>query len=638
MISNLNAELEKVLQLLLLEKKHDYEQYRNKILQASLKDKKKEGVCWYPVVVRNSRIGTGEKQMLEIERTTDKIAPHSFQSGNVVRIFQNHPSGSNEVQGVINSLKKNELMTITLNNDELPEWINDGKLGVDLLFDEASYKEMEIAIKKVIEIDKGRLYDLKNILLGYKKSAFSEKHPVSSSMLNESQNFAFNNVLQAEDLAIIHGPPGTGKTTTLIQSIKQTLKAEKQVLACAPSNAAVDLLVEKLIQEDIMVIRIGHPARITEEILSNTIDSHIANHQHFRDIKDLRKKAEEYKRLALKYKRRYGKAERQQRKLLFSEASRCLSDADLLEHFIVNDLFQKASVIATTLVGAANYLLKGKSFSTVFIDEAGQALEPACWIPILKAERVVMAGDHQQLPPTVKSLEAAKEGLAETLFEKCIQRTQTDVLLKTQYRMHQKIMRFSSRAFYNNELIADEGVRSKRIFEDDNPFVFVDTAGCGYQEKINPDSRSYENPEEASLLINHLADYLTNIDPEIFYLKELDIGVISPYKAQVTYLKDRIEEHPSLSAYLPFINIDTIDSFQGRERAIIYISLVRSNDQSEIGFLKDIRRMNVAMTRAKMKLVMIGDSATLGVHPFYSDLLDFVTSEKSYLSAFEIMY
>lgn len=635
-MSGWREELDKLKELLAQEKRHDFEQYQKKILTASLAEKVNQGICWYPVSLKRTYIGMGERNIIEVTRTrTDN--PHSFQSGNVVRLFSNSSDGRSDEGGVINYIKDNT-MVITLHHDDLPDWINDGKLGVDLLFDEGSYKEMETAVEKVIRAEKGRVVELRELLLGYKSPTFTTAEPVNHPELNESQNLALNKALEANDVAIVHGPPGTGKTTTLTHAIKETIKRENQTLVCAPSNAAVDLLVEKLTELGVDALRIGHPARVNEVNLSRTMDARIAAHESFRDIKKLRKKAEELRRIGYQYKRNYGAAERAQRKAVLNEARRTLADADMLEHYIVTNLLNQAQVIACTLVGASHSLLAGKTFKTVFIDEAAQALEPACWIPILKAERVVFAGDHRQLPPTIKSAEAARNGLAETLFEKCATRTEASVMLRRQYRMHRDIMNFSSGRFYENNLIADDSVRDRLLLKDDQPVLFIDTAGCGFIERVNSETKSIYNTEEASLLVNHLASYAQTIGHERIINEDIRIGVIAPYKAHATLLGELISENPDLQSLLPQIAVDTVDAFQGRERDIIYIGMVRSNSEQEIGFLKDIRRMNVAMTRARMKLVMIGDSATLGSFPFYNDLLDYVTGLNAYASAYEFMY
>lgn len=628
-------ELNKVKALLALEKQYDFEQYKQKIHSASLKDKVSEGATWYPVVVNRSFIGTGERMVVEIARTRQTELPHSFQSGNIIRLFSNTGGDDLEVRGAINYIK-GEIMTITLNSDDLPDWIHDGKLGVDLMFDEASYKEMEAAINHVIKTERGRIVELRDIILGYRSPDFADSGNVVVNDLNESQNFALNQALRAKDVAVIHGPPGTGKTTTLVHTVRETLKHENQVLVCAPSNAAVDLLVEKLSDMGIETLRIGHPARVTESNLSRTMDARIAAHEHFRDIRKLRKRAEEFRRLAFQYKRNFGKAEREQRKALFAEAGRMLYEADMLERYVVDDLLGKAKAIACTLVGSASPFLSGKIFLTVFMDEATQALEPAAWIPILKAKRVIFAGDHLQLPPTIKSQEAARGGLETTLMEKAATRTNAAVMLERQYRMHIDIMSFSNKHFYQGRLVADESVSRKLLFPDDRPVVFIDTAGCGYIEKMNIETRSLFNLEEGALLIKSLKRYLEELGKKRIISEDIRIGVISPYKAHVLLIKKLVEEEPELQDICSQIAVDTVDAFQGREREIIFIGLVRSNSRGEIGFLNDKRRINVALTRAKMKLVVIGDSATLGSSGFYNDLLDYFQSIDAYMSAFEI--
>jgi len=457
--------------------------------------------------------------------------------------------------------------------------------------------------------------------------------------LNNSQNDALNLVLSALDVAIIHGPPGTGKTTTLIQAILQTLKNERQILVCAPSNAAVDLIVEKLDSQGVNVVRIGHPARITEQILSKTIDARITQHHYYKDLKSARKQSQEYFHMAKKYKRNFGQEEREQRKLLFAEAHKLKDEAAQLEFFITGDIIENAQVIACTLVGASNMSIKGKRFKTVFIDEAAQALEPACWIPIIKGDRVIFAGDHHQLPPTIKSLEAAKNGLEITLFEKAIKRNNADCMLKEQYRMNMKIMNFSSNFFYKNELFANSKVANWTIFPGDMPIEFIDTAGCGFYEQINGESRSSFNPEEADLLVKHLTKYINLLDFNGSLEKVVNIGIISPYSAQTFQLRTLIFESELFSKEIcSKISINTVDSFQGQERDIVYISLVRSNEKSEIGFLSDIRRMNVAITRAKKKLVVIGDSSTICKNIFYQQFVDYVTDIEAYKSGFEYLY
>jgi predicted DNA helicase len=394
-------------------------------------------------------------------------------------------------------------------------------------------------------------------------------------------------------------------------------------------------LVDKLSQHGIRVLRIGHPARVTEQTLSKTLDAQIVDHNDFKELRGLRKRIGQLRDKAFKYKRHFGNEERQQRKLLMQEVRALKADADLLEFYIVNDLLQNSEVIACTLVGAANQVLHGKRWKSVFIDEAAQALEPSCWIPIIRSDRVIFAGDHFQLPPTIKSNEAAKEGLSQTLFEKCILRhPQTASMLEMQYRMHEAIMQFSSSFFYGNGLIADESVKRHHIEGEDIPFEFIDTAGCGFHESLDPETLSRFNNEEAQLLIRRLEQLVGNLNSEHW---QYSVGIITPYSAQVERLVKLAEASEELSVIAPSISINTVDAFQGQERDIITISLVRSNDDGEIGFLNDIRRINVALTRARKKLIVIGDSATLGAHPFYLELLEYVQRNDFYKSAWELI-
>lgn len=633
-------ELAKLLILLSKEKEEDLKQYTQRIQKTSFIERRKSGVCWYPVRIDKSSYSSSELLMVRVSRNPEHNASHLFQSGKLVSLFSNahdNTESSETIHGVVNTVRDHE-MVITLNADDHPDWIYDGKLGVQLLFDENAYREMERGLKKLITNEEERIEELKQILLGDKPARFREIPGIKLPELNSSQNEALSRVLSANDLAIVHGPPGTGKTTTLIQAIVYTLKTENQLLVCAPSNAAVDLLVEKLAEENVGVIRIGHPARVNDEVLSKTLDANITKHKQYKELKLLRKSAEEYQKLGRKYKRNFGSAEREQRRFLFAEAKKFRAEANQLSGYIKDDILDKTSVIATTLVGVSNPALRKKHFTTVFIDEAAQGMEPAAWLPILKSERVIFAGDHCQLPPTIKSYEAAKEGLEITLFEKAISRNSADVMLTEQYRMHQQIMNFPSQHFYKNSLIANEEVRDWTLFPDDPPIEFIDTAGCGFFEETNPESKSAMNREEINLLFKHLATYLEGIKT-INRLDEIQgIGIISPYKAQVTLMQESFITSILLDEITSQkIAINTIDSFQGQERDIIYISMVRSNEKGEIGFLKDTRRMNVAMTRARKKLVIIGDSATIGNYPFYSEFLDYIDKIGAYRSAFELI-
>lgn len=637
-------QLLKSLELIKLERLADMEQYRKKVLLRSLTQRTREGTTWYPVKLVRDYIGTGERLVVELEKTNHLDQPHAFQSGKLVSLFSN-TAGKPErdhITGVVNYIR-DATMVITLNGEDLPEWIDQSLLGVDVMFDEMSYREMEFALQQVMKAEDRRLAELRDILLGQEKSRKKNITPgltaafIPPAVLNASQQQALTKVLEANDVAFIHGPPGTGKTTTLVQAIVATVQEENQVLVCAPSNAAVDLLAEKLGDQGLNVLRIGHPARVTEQTLGKTLDARIAAHEHYNELKALRKRMEQTRTAALKYKRNFGYHEREQRKQMLQEAKLLKADADLLEFHIINDLFRQMHVICSTLVGSSHPVLRSKKFQTVFIDEAAQALEPACWIPLLKSARAIFAGDHQQLPPTIKSPEAAKQGLAKTLFEKGIEKhPDMASMLQIQYRMHENIMRFPSQYFYDSALVAHPAVRRALLRPDQPPVEFVDTAGCGYNEQQDPETLSRYNTEEAQLTVLLAEQLVESIGVNTWLDEQVTMGIIAPYSAQVKRLQKLAEASAILEPLQRLITINTVDAFQGQERDAIVIGFVRSNDRGEVGFLGDIRRTNVAMTRARKKLILVGDSATLGAHPFYLELVDFVQQEGFYKSAFEI--
>ena len=633
--------LQKLRTLLKIERDEDYEQYKAHFSRNNINHRKQNGVTWYPLSIVNTEFGLGEYISIDVERTSNFNEPHQFSGGKIAALFSNVHSDEKPINGTIKVLGPNKLR-LSLTIDELPDWCKDGKLGINLLFDEASFKEMDIALEKVINASNNRLAELRDVLYQKTKAQFDKPNDTLQIVgLNDSQNDAVKKILSAKDIAIIHGPPGTGKTTTLVKAIAEVLKTEKQVLVCSSSNTAVDLLTEKLHREKISVLRLGNPARISEEVLMNTLDAKISKHESFKDIKNYRKTADEYFRMAGSYKRVFGREERDQRKLLYLEAKKILEEARALEDFIVNDLFDKAQVIACTPVVSAGRMMRNKHFTTLFIDEAAQALEPMCWIPISRCDRVIFAGDHFQLPPTVKSKKAEAEGLKETLFERCMPIENISVMLNTQYRMHQDIMNFSNKHFYDENLLADLSVKENLLSKnvDDNflntAVTFIDTAGCGYNETINPESLSISNPEEAGLLIKYLKLLIAQYDQTDESKKKISIGIISPYKEQVQYINSLIDADEELKHSPIKMAVKTVDGFQGQERTIIFISLVRSNDKKEIGFLNDIRRMNVALTRAKERLVVIGDSATLANHPFYKEFIEYTESIDAYHSAWE---
>ncbi len=648
----IERELRRVQGLLKLEQQEDLEQFKLKNAKASIQERQQRGLTWYPVKITQEDVGFGGKVVLELERPAGQQGLHLFQVGKNAALFGNIPGRSATdrptLSGVITSVRRNKLLLATAKED-LPDWVHEGgKLGIDLTFDEVSYREMDYALGKVMGAYGDRLADLRDILLGAKPARFRQEKADDlfyPSPLNESQLAAVRHVQAAQDVAIIHGPPGTGKTTTLVQAILETIRRERRVLVCAPSNTAVDLLTEKLAERGVNVIRMGNPSRVSDLLLEHTLDAQVMSHKRYGELRSMRQTAEQYREEASKHVRHFGWEEREQRRLLKEEARALHQEADGLERYITEDLLDQVQVITCTLVGASNRNIRHLTYETVFIDEAAQALEPGCWIPIAKAQRVVLAGDHQQLPPTVKSEKAAKDGLRETLFEKCIKR-QPDVsrMLKVQYRMHEQIMQFSSEQFYDGQLVAAPSVAHAGLeaydlrFAPDLPVEFLDTAGFGMQEITIPESRSTANPEEADLLLKRLAQLLEPYDAPEHETDPLSIGVIAPYRAQINYLKDAVEENDELCGLLLHrqLSIGTVDAFQGQERDIIAISLTRSNSHGDIGFLSDIRRMNVAMTRARKKLLLIGDSSTLGAHPFYKAFLDYVERVGGYRTAWEL--
>lgn len=630
------AYFEKLLALLKTEREEDLRSYRQLTASAAVSERRANGLTWFPVAIRDTEIGRGDYLTLGIERTTHQDIIHQFRFGASVALFSNHNPSADRLEGTIAHISAN-LMRISLRVDELPDWAARGKLGVDLLFDDRSYDDMDAALVKAAALagdgKKGRLI---RVLTGSAAPAFEAgAEELHLPDLNASQKRAVSQIVAARDLAIVHGPPGTGKTTTLVRAIKTLIsRGEKQILAVAPSNTAVDLLSEKLADEGIEVLRVGNPSRVSERLMSLTTDNKMDEHPRMKEVKALKKQANELRNMAQKYKRNFGHAEREQRKALFNEARRIMKDAGDTEQFIMDSVLEKAQVITATLVGAGHYTVNDREYHTVVIDEAGQSLEPACWIPILKAQKVILAGDHFQLPPTIKSDEAARNGLRNTLLQKCIAaHPETVVLLGEQYRMHEAIMAYPSKVFYKDQLRAHASVAGSLLIPEDLPLLFVDTAGCGFEER--QEGTSVSNPEEADFLFRHLFEYLQALEEHHTAEEFPGVAVIAPYKGQITLLKEKLLEFEGMEKYAPSISVNTVDGFQGQERDVVYISMTRSNFQNTIGFLSDIRRMNVAMTRAKKKLVVIGDSATLSALPFYSDFISYSENIDGYKSAWE---
>lgn len=618
------------------EQQYDKIQHETLLLNSSLNERRMRGVTWFPIQITDSELGRGDYLSVSLNKTNHLDIEHKFRFGMPVSLFSNHDPKADRIDGIISSINKDS-MRISFRVDELPDWSRRGKLGVDLLFDEHSYREMHYALRQAKELaTDSRQGKLVRKLIGEEQLAVRGndlffQHPD----LNPSQNSAVQQVLATQDIALLHGPPGTGKTTTLIKAIAALLKNNnRQILVVAPSNTAVDLLTERLDGAGILVTRIGNPVKVSDHLQELTLDSRIDRHNANKDIKSLQKQVRVYTEMAQKYKRNFGRAEREQRKALFDEAYRIRKDVDKIQDFIVADILDRSQVITATLVGANQDVIRNRRYETVVIDEAGQALEPACWIPILKADKLVLAGDHCQLSPTIKSTKSMGNKLSNTLFEKLINNCPQAVsLLDIQYRMNEHIMNYPSSALYGGRLKADSTVAHWTLVNDTEPIVYIDTAGAGFEETESDGAIC--NAGEASFLKSHLKTCIESWSQSSPMEKWPSIGIIAPYRKQVSILKEILEQDEELRPYAAIIKVQTIDSFQGQEKDIIYISLTRSNNEQQIGFLSDVRRMNVAMTRAKKKLVVIGDSATIGSHSFYQGFIAYSESLGSYHSVWE---
>lgn len=618
------------------EQQYDKIQHETLLLNSSLNERRMRGVTWFPIQITDSELGRGDYLSVSLNKTNHLDIEHKFRFGMPVSLFSNHDPKADRIDGIISSINKDS-MRISFRVDELPDWSRRGKLGVDLLFDEHSYREMHYALRQAKELaTDSRQGKLVKKLIGKEQLAVGDndlffQHPD----LNPSQNSAVQQVLTTQDIVLLHGPPGTGKTTTLIKAIAALLKNNnRQILVVAPSNTAVDLLTERLDGAGILVTRIGNPVKVSDHLQELTLDSRIDRHNANKDIKSLQKQVRVYTEMAQKYKRNFGRAEREQRKALFDEAYRIRKDVDKIQDFIVADILDRSQVITATLVGANQDVIRNRRYETVVIDEAGQALEPACWIPILKADKLVLAGDHCQLSPTIKSTKSMGNKLSNTLFEKLINNCPQAVsLLDIQYRMNEQIMNYPSLALYGGRLKADSTVAHWTLVNDTEPIVYIDTAGAGFEETESDGAIC--NAGEASFLKSHLKTCIANWSQSSPMEKWPSIGIIAPYRKQVSILKEILEQDEELGPYAAIIKVQTIDSFQGQEKDIIYISLARSNNEQQIGFLSDVRRMNVAMTRAKKKLVVIGDSATIGSHSFYQGFIAYSENLGSYHSVWE---
>ena len=612
--------LQHLYEALQTEYEYEKEQFKQQTELMGLGRKIKRGRCWFPLHTGRSYYNALNQLVIEVERQEDKEIEHVFEYGRPVCFFTQDPLGKLNYlnfTATVSYVDDDRMVVVLPGTEALASLQTDKALGVQLYFDETSYRLMFEALKQVIGAKNNRLAELRDRFHGKQPVSSFTFQPIRFPWLNRTQEEAVNKVLHAKDVAIVHGPPGTGKTTTLVEAIYETLHRESQVLVCAQSNMAVDWISEKLTDRGVNVLRIGNPSRVNDKMLSFTYERRFESHPDYPQLWSLRKAIRE-----LYSQNRKGA----NRESMHQKINALKDRATELEIRINEALFSEARVIACTLVSSANRLLTGKKFGTLFIDEAAQALEAACWIPIRKADRVILAGDHFQLPPTVKSPQALREGLGNTLLQ-AIANNQPDAvsLLKLQYRMNDEIMRFPSEWFYGGMLQSAPEVKYRSILDFDTPITWVNTEEMDCNEEFIGESYGRINKPEAELTISQLKEYITKIGRERFLGERIDVGVISPYKAQVQYLRQLIKKDGFFKPYRQLITVNTVDGFQGQERDVILISLVRANEKGEIGFLGDLRRMNVAITRARMKLIILGNAATLTRHSFYKKLYEYIS-------------
>ena len=607
----------------MLQKEYEYEKelYRQQTREAGIPKRIQQGVCWFPVKLGADRYNSLNQLTVEVTRTETEETEHSFEYGRPVCFFR--ISADRQIRyfnfsAVISYVQDNKMVVVLPGPQVLPELVVTGELGVQLYFDDTSYKTMFAALREVAEAKGNRTARLREVLLGKAPALRRETGPVRFPWLNASQEKAVNQVLCAKEVAVVHGPPGTGKTTTLVEAVYETLHRENQVMVSAQSNTAVDWIAEKLVDRGIPVLRIGNPTRVNDKMLAFTYERRFEAHSDYPELWQIRKTIREMTG-------RLRKSGREDRERLHNQLTKLRVRATGLEIRIDTELFTEARVIACTLVGAASRVLERKRFSSLFIDEAAQAIEAACWIAISRADRVILAGDHCQLPPTIKCIEAARGGLGRTLLEKVVlHKPETVSLLKIQYRMHEDIMRFPSRWFYHDELEAAPEVKYRGILDFDTPVSWIDTSELDLQEKAVAEGTGRLNIGEAELLVRELKNYMERIGIRRILEEHIDFGVISPYRAQVHYLRHLLKKEPFFRPCRRLITVHTVDGFQGQERDVIMISLVRANEKGQIGFLRDLRRMNVAITRARMKLLILGEAVTLTRHPFYRELYEYI--------------
>lgn len=614
--------------LLEIEYNHEKEEFRKQTETMGVERKVRRGDAWFPISIGRSYYNSLNQMVVEVMRQPGSDIEHNFEAGRPVCFFtiknDMETAGAKATKAgsklqylsftaTVSYAEQDRMVVALPDSGRIVDLQRQDALGVQLFFDETSYRLMFEALDRVIRARSGRLADLRDIFYTKAPASRYTFDAMRFPWLNASQEKAVNEVLWAKDVAVVHGPPGTGKTTTLVEAIFETLRRESQVLVCAQSNMAVDWISEKLVDRGINVLRIGNPTRVNDKMLSFTYERRFEAHPDYPQLWSIRKAIREL---------------RQQRKHADSwhqKMDRLKSRATELELRIRSSLFGEARVIASTLTGAANRVLEGEKYSTLFIDEAAQALEAACWIAIRKAGRVILAGDHCQLPPTVKSIMALKGGLGKTLMERIVEnKPEAVTLLKMQYRMNEQIMKFSSEWFYHGMVESAPTVSHRGILDYDTPMMWIDTAECDGKEEFVGENFGRINRAEAELTLQTLQQYLEKIGKQRILEESIDVGIISPYRAQVQLLRKELRKREFFRPYRHLLTVNTVDGFQGQERDIILISLVRSNDGGDIGFLRDLRRMNVAITRARMKLIILGSSETMTSHPFYKKLYEYV--------------
>ncbi len=603
-------------ELLTKEFAYEREQFERQTENMGVRAKVERGLCWHPLRLGRSFYNSLDQLVVEVERTEGLEADHQFEPGKPVCFFEEDASGMLHYlhfTAQVSFVEEHRMVVALPTAQALTMLRSADRLGVQLYLDEYTYRLMFEALDRVMLARNDRLAHLRDIChtpLPARKFTFD---PAPFPWLNPSQEAAVNEVLWAQDVAVVHGPPGTGKTTTLVEAIYETLRRETQVLVCAQSNMAVDWISEKLADRGVNVLRIGNPTRVTDRMLADTYERRFEAHPSYTQLWAIRR--------SIRQLYADGSHSRESR---HQKIARLKERAAELEYEINESLFSQARVVACTLTGSANHLLDGRSFNSLFIDEAAQALEAACWIAAQKARRIILAGDHRQLPPTIKCSEALAGGLDRTLMQQIVEQKPGCVsLLTVQYRMTDAIMEFPNREFYDGQLTSHPSVRYRSILDWDSSIEWIDSPDDDDAGEM-ADGLSRMNPAEARLTLQTLKEYFQKIGKDRILYERIDTGIISPYKGQVRLLRQMLRADPFWKPFRSLLTIDTVDGFQGQERDIIVVSLVRSNDQGQVGFLRDLRRTNVAITRARMKLILIGHRQTLCRHPFYRRLAQYI--------------